>query len=79
MVEFLFLAHQLRGNMCPFSLITLTKPLCLLFRSKISMPKILRNTERPHFIELTLSKGLLRAFLTSHRPKIMTVPINCHN
>ena len=48
-VEFLFLAHQLRGNMSPFCLITLIKPLCLLFQSKISMQKNLRNAEKHHF------------------------------
>ena len=48
-VEFLFLAHQLRGNMCPFCLITLIKPLCLLFCSKTSMQKIHRNAKKCHF------------------------------
>ena len=54
-VKFLFLAHQLRGNMCPFCLITLTKPLCLLFQSKISMQKILRNAKKPHFWPILLN------------------------
>ena len=48
-VKFLFLAHQLRGNMCPFCLITQTKPLCLLFWSKISMQKNHRNAKKCHF------------------------------
>ena len=48
-VEFLFLAHQLRGNMCPFCLITLTKPCCRLFWSKVSMQKIRRNAKKWHF------------------------------
>ena len=54
-VEFLFLTHQLRGNMCPFCLITLTKPLCLLLLSKISMQKILRNAKKPHFWPILLN------------------------
>ena len=48
-IEFLFLAHQLRGNMCPFCLITQTKPLCLLFLTKISMQKNHRNAKMCHF------------------------------
>ena len=48
-VEFLFLAHQLRSNICPFCLIKLTKPWCLLFWSKIRMQKILRSAKSPIF------------------------------
>ena len=65
-VEFLFLAHQLRGNMCPFCLITQTKPLCLLFWSKISMQKNHRNAKKCHFRPILANwlyqKGFLRAF-----------------
>ena len=32
-----------------------------------------------YFSEMTLSKGLLRAFSTPCRPQIMTVPIKCCN
>ena len=36
-VKLLFFAHQLKGNMSPFALITLTNPWCHLFESKISI------------------------------------------
>ena len=47
--KLLYFAHQLRSNIHPFTLITLTKPWCLLFWSKISMQKILRNAHKCHF------------------------------
>ena len=58
-VEFLLITHQLRGNICPFCLITLTKPWCLLFWSRISMQKILRNAKKCHFRPI-LAKSLYR-------------------
>ena len=64
-VEFFFLAHQLRGNIRPFCLITLTKPLCLLFWSKTSMQKILRFAKKFHFRPI-LANWL---FNTSETPK----------
>ena len=45
-VKLLFFAHQLSGNIHPFTLITLTKPWCLLFWTKISMQKIFRNAQK---------------------------------
>ena len=45
-VKFLFFAHQLRGNIHPFPLITTTNPWCYLFWSQLSMQKILRNAQK---------------------------------
>ena len=45
-VKLLFLAHQLRGNIHPFYLITLKKTWHLLFWSKLCLPKILRNIQK---------------------------------
>ena len=54
-VKLLFFAHHLRGNIHPFTLITLTKPWCLLFWSKISIEKILRNTQKCHFRPISVN------------------------
>ena len=76
-VEFLFLAHPLRGNMCPFCFITLTKPLCLLFWTKISMQKILRNANKCYFRPILANwlyqKAYWGLFLTFLRPLQLSI------
>ena len=84
-VKIFILKHE-GGNLSKGSKI-LGQPTNQAFVSFISIEnKCAKNSEKcqkapflAYFIELTLSKGLLRAFLTPHRPKIMTVQINYHN
>jgi len=78
--EVLLFAHQLKGNIHPFSLITLRKTWHLLFWSKIRMQKILKIAQKFNFLPIFVNwhhKGPLLAYLTAQSPQ--NVPIGPHD